>query len=560
MQNGARVVLAVMWLGVAVILTGCPPERKKDAIAVSQTSYDFGLSRQPWNLEVWNSNPAVPRLDFAVSTPTSWIGCSPTSGSSTGANDRRVITLNVSRHGLAAGVHSGYIIISASGINSRRVDITLTSDGSEATAGALRVEDVSYSYTSPYLMDFTFVIQDRNRAPVIVNPAGIGVTCSEDNVPTSALESPPYLARAGAKQAAIYLVLDYTASMAATPGAIDAMEDAVKNVLLTALDADTLVGVYEFHRHDTDPVKVCDFSTDKEFVCEQIDQIQETVGPYASATRCWDAVYAALGEFDPADGKDETRNLVFVSDGRDTSSIRTPDNVRDRANARGVRVYGVGFGDEVNMAALQAATSSVEGRLYMALEPADIGAGFQHVADNLTAQYTLRWATLKRATVEFVPSFKLQIDGSIATYIAPTRFNVPNYAGDELQGILRVVPSTSDGRTTYFLRAAYVPRYIWDLWIYARSDSEFTVQKVTELDNGLCGDWQMTTEGTPQDGMWIKLANPGGIVWGEDLPFASFGPIVRFDFGEEYDPGAEPFTEFYVDNSHYADEQSFSIE
>jgi hypothetical protein len=471
-----------------------------------------------------------------------------------------VITLNVSRYGLAAGVHSGYILISADGINPRRVDITLTSDGSEATAGALRVEDVSYSCTSPYLMDFTFVIQDRNRGPVVVDPAGIGVTCSEDNVPTSALESPPYLARAGAKQGAIYLVLDYTASMAATPGAVPAMEEAVIDVLLPALDADTLVGVYEFHLGNEDPAKVCGFSTDKDFIREQIDQIWETVGPYAGATRCWDAVYAALGEFEPTDGKDETRNLVFISDGNDTSSIRTPDDVRDRATARGVRIYCVGFGDEVNMAALQGVTSGVPGRLYVALEPADIGAGFQHVVDNLAAQYTLRWATLKRANVQFTPSFKLEISGSTATYIAPTRFNVPNYAGDELQGILRVVPSTSDGRTTYFVRAAYVPRYIWELWIYARSDSEFTVQKVAELDNGLCGDWQMTTEGTPQDGMWIKLANPGGIVWGEDLPFASFGSIVRFDFEEEYDPGAAPFTELYVDNTRYTGGQSFRID
>ena len=559
MRNVTRAVLAVTCLIVAAALIGCPPERRKDAIAVSQTSYDFGLSQQPWNLEVWNSNPTVPRLDFTVSTPTTWISCSPTSGSSTGANNRRVITLNVSRYGLAAGVHSGYIIISASGINSRRVDITLTSDGSEATAGALRVEDVSYSYTSPYLMDFTFVIQDRNRAPVIVDPAGIGVTCSEDNVPTSALESPPYLARAGAKQGAIYLVLDYTLSMAATPGAIGAMVNAVQDVLLPALDAGTLVGVYEFHRGDEEPANVCDFSTDKDFVSEQVEQIWETGGLYAGATRCWDAVYAALGEFEPTDGKDETRNLVFISDGNDTSSITTPDNIRDRANARGVRVYGIGFGDNLNMAGLQAATSSVPGRLYVALGPGDIGAGFQYVTDNLTAQYTLRWATLKRTDVEFVPSFKLDISGSTATYISPARFDVANYAGDELQGILRAVPSISDGRTTYFLRAAYVPRYIWEIWIYARSDTEFTVQKVTP-DNGLCGDWLMTTEGTPLDGMWIKLANPGGIVWGEDLPFASFGPILRFDFEEEYDPGAEPFTDLYVDNTRYTGGQSFRIE
>jgi len=196
----------------------------------------------------------------------------------------------------------------------------------------------------------------------------------------------------------------------------------------------------------------------------------------------------------------------------------------------------------------------------VALEPGDLDAGFQHVVDNLAAQYTLRWATLKRANLEFVPSFKLQIDESTATYIAPVRFNVTTYASDELQGILRVVPSTSDGQTTYFLRAAYVPRYIWEIWIYARSNSEFTVQKVAEPDNGLCNGWEMTTEGSPQDGMWITLANPGGIVWGEDLPFASFGPILRFDFDEQLEPGTDPFTDLFVDNSIYTGGQSFRIE
>lgn len=556
MRNVTGVAVLILWVAVGVLSAGCPA--RKDAIAVSQSSYDFGLSRQPWNLEVWNSNPSLSRLDFSVSTPTPWLTFSPSSGTSVDATDRRVITVTVSRYGLAAGVHSGYLMITANGVKARRVDVTLTSDGSEAEAGALRVEDVGYSYSSPYLMDFTFVIQDRYRAPVVLDPSTIGVTCAEDNIATSPVEAPAYLARASAKQGALYVVLDYTASMAATPGAIDAMEAAVKNVLLPSLDADTLVGVYEFHRHDVAPARVCGFSADKDFVAAQIDTIRDLVGPFASATRCWDAVYAALGEFDRQNGKDETRNLVFISDGRDTSSERTPDDVRQRARARGVRVYGVGFGDELDMAALQAVTSSIPGRLYVALDAADIGAGFQHVADNLSAQYTLRWATLKRSDVEFVPSFKLDIGDSTAVYVSPAAFDVEDYEGDELEGILRVVPSTSGGRTTYFLRAAYVPRYIWEMRIYARSGSAFSVEKVAAADNGLCGSWTMSTEGGPVDGMWIRLSSPGGVSFETALPFASFGPILKFEF--EGAGGGAPFTELYVDNSVYTAGQGFRVE
>jgi len=541
-------------LTAALLSTGCPA--RKDAIAVSQPAYDFGLSRQPWNLEVWNSNSSLSRLDFSVSTPTPWITCSPTSGTSADAADRRVITVTVSRYGLAAGVHSGHIMITANGVKPRRVDVTLTSDGSEAQAGALRVEDVGYSYSSPYLMDFTFVIQDQHRAPVILEPAAIGVTCAEDNIPTSSVEAPAYLASASAKQGALYLVLDYTASMAATPGAINAMEAAVKDVLLPSLSADTLVGVYEFHRHDVAPARVCGFSADKDFVAAQIDTIRDLVGPFASATRCWDAVHAALGEFDTQNGRDETRNLVFISDGKDTSSARTPDEVRQRARARGVRVYGIGFGDELDMAALQAVTCSIPGRLYVALEASDIGAGFQHAADNLAAQYTLRWATLKRADIEFVPSFKLEIGDSRASYVSPVPFDVDDYKGNELEGVLRLAPSISGGRTTYFLRAAYVPRYMWDLHIYARSGSAFNVEKVAAADNGLCGDWEMTAEGGPIEGMRIRLSTPGPPSFETALPFASFGPILRFDF----DGAAAPFTELYVDNSVYTAGQSFRIE
>jgi hypothetical protein len=555
----------------AAVLVGCPAP--KDAISVSNTSYDFGSNRQPWNFEVWNSNPSVSSLSFAVTPSETWIQCGPSSAVSTGPADVKVITVSVTRVGLTQGVHNGFITLSASGIKSKTVNISLYSDGLEGATGKdLNIADVSSTYSAPYLLDFTFSLRDRNNRPVIGEPNQFKLSCFENGVPISPEENPPRLAKASDKQPLYFLVLDYTASMASIQAhgdadhngrsdAIDTMESSVKTVFLPALSADALVGVYEFHR-EMSPQKVCSLSADKNFVSQRIDAIwAQFVNFFWGPSRVWDAVYDAVQEFDPQNQNDENRNVIFVSDGRDTSSYRSKEDVVDAAKRLGVRIYCVGFGTDLDVATLQSVTQQTNGTFYAAATVQGLEAGFQDIVASLDGQYTLRWATLKRTDVAFVPSFLLRIAGNSDLYTAPTSYAVSDYADDELVGVLRIVPSMSGAQTTYFLRASYVPRYIWNLHLYVATPYAFTVAKVEASDGGLCGAWSLSTEtDSVRGGTWISLESPNVGSIDTPIPFAAFGPMVRFEFNEVFGDDVTPFDVFYVDNTLYGGGQILTVQ
>ena len=556
---------------VSILVVGCPTV--KDAISLSNTSYDFGLNGQPWNLEVWDSDATVTSLTVTAAPDQSWIHCDPVSVTSTGSNDVKIVTISVNRLGLAQGAHTGTIQFTAPGAKTKKVAISMTSDGTSGVEkNGIKVSHVSKSYSMPYLLDFTFSLRDKDDRPVVGEPKQFAVTCFEDGIATSPQENAPLLAKASNKQLDCFLVLDYSASMASTRAngdtnqdgksdAIEAMESAVSTVFLPSLSSDAMVGVYEFHR-ETDPEKIVGLTADKDFVRQRIAVIwSQVVAGLAGPSRAWDAVGAAVDEFTSANISDENRNIVFLSDGHDTSSFRTKEQVIDDAKKRGVRLYCVGFGPDVDVATLQAITAQTNGAYYGAPTAADLETAFQRIVEEFDGQYALRWATLKRTDSKFVPSFLITLAGNEAHYVSATPYVISSYADDELTGHLRIAPSKNDNRSTLFLRASYMCRYIWKIRLYAESPYPFTASKVEAVDGGLCADWTLTTGVDAQrPGTWISLESPQVGTIDATIPFAAFGPILRFEFERSFDEDETPFTVLHVDNGLYGGGQALEIE
>lgn len=548
----------------------------KDILDVSNASYDFELSDTPWFFQVWNAHPEMlPDAAFTVTANADWLSFQPTEAASTGKDDKKTIMAVVNRSGLDSGNYVATVTMAGPYIAPRTVTVSMTSDEDSSATGGWRVSDVKALHAPPYLVEYAFALRDEDYHAVIAEPAQFsGVTCKEDGVPIST-ETSWHLAKGTSKQLMTALILDYTLSMADTrvhgdsdgdhiTDAIENMEYAAKNVFLDALSADAQVALYEFHRAEEDPRQVADFTADKEYLKDSIDRIwSEYVQGFPAASRCWDALYMAAESFDTDNSADDQQTIVFLSDGYDESSVRSYQDVITIANDRGISVYCIGFGTEVNSTLLQLITEKTRGAFYPANEASELADRFEQIITDLGGQYVLRWATTKMH--EFVPSFSLTYSAAdldhTMQYEALAYYDPDDYRGDTLQGVLRVVPSGNETNTTALLRASYVPRYITQINLSVTSQYPFTVSLADVGSYGLCATWSLEEDVDADTGarlIYLEAPDHGEMLAG--IPFASFGPVLEFEFADVVEDVATLFDDISTDNSTYTGGQSFVIE
>jgi hypothetical protein len=473
------------------------------------------------------------------------------------------------------------------------------------TVTGLAIADVTYDYSSPYLLDFEFSLRDTDdpaegRA-VVVPPSWLTVVCMEDEQSISPTETAIILQRATAKLLKAFLVLDFTDSMASLTNGDsndDGISDAVDGMVRGAKDfvnqqsAEAQIGVYEFHREDVDPQQVVGLTTDKVLLNESIDRIWvDYVQGFPAGSRCWDTLMAAITDLG-ASNRDEQHYVIFVSDGRDESSISTVDEVINAALANNVKIFGVGFGAELDDAPLLAITSQTMGRYYTATNAADLAAEFAQIGKDVNGQYLLRWATLKRSDTAFMPSFQISYQGYDAysptnpvfldpdnpfevddTTDPPTTnyFYITNiiiaayvpteHVGDVTRGALRLVADAQSQPTAVNLRAAYVPRHIRQLRLHYRANYPCTPRLLTTEPDELLHGWTLAETDDGAGGKWLEITSPFPQSLTNSLPFATLGNLIQFTF-RDLTNAAMAFSLLEVDNSIYATTggQSFAIE
>jgi len=537
---------------VGLLGTGCPPD-PVEAIAFSNTTLDFERSELPRFLEVWNNNPGVARLSLAVTPSNSWIVVnvrtvtSNAPAQTTGPFNKQTVRVAIDRSRLSAGQHTGSIIFSAPGIITRAVQVTVTQD-TTGNLGELNVVSPVTTYSSPYLIDFSFSLHD-NEGHGVVRAPDLFAVLAREGAQVIPNETDVYLQRGAARQLKVALVLDYTQSMQESGGAIAAMEDAAKDILLPALNDDALVSVTEFHRDDAEAEIVTPFTVDRAYTRERIDAIQEEfVRGFYSASRMLDAVLDAAGTFESGREDEESRYILLFTDGDDTSSTADTNAVVNLAKARGIRIYAIDFGTDAVSTDLDELTERTDGTLFTAETVADLDDSFMQIVQDLDGQYTLRWASVARSSTPFLPGFTLILGDESTSYTAQNNFVPTQYAGNgPLEGKLRFVSSDSENATTVFLRADYVPRLISRFRIYLASATGFTVEAVDASSDGLLGGWTLTSTADPEgNGITLDFQSPDG-----PMPFGAFGPMLRISF-DALLPEDEPlFSQVYVDNTLY---------
>ena len=550
-------------LAVPMLLTGCPPV-VRDAIGISNSTLEFGLNEVPLLVFVWNTDPAIASMDIAVSTSHAWIRTSLASVTSeappaaSGPFDKQSVQISIDRTQLGAGAFEGSVSFSSAGMVTRTALVRVEQD-QDGRRDDLVLQTPAVTYTDPYLIDFKFALRDKEDRAVVAEPEAFSLTGSESGVSVQPLLTGLQVRRAASRQLKLELVLDYSLPMFLRAGAVAAMEDAAVNLILSALTEDALAGVTEFHRDDFAASRVQPFTVAHDQVADRIAAIQGGI-VFPSLPRLFDALFDAVTPFDSGDAEEEARYIIAFTYGFNIETGTTANDIVAAANDLGVKIYIVTFGEDPDTLPLLDITTRTGGALFNAEDLSGLDAAIGAVVNDLEGQYNVRWASSRRDDTPVFPAFTLSIDGKSVSYSAETPFVSSVHAGNGvLEGKLFFVSSDGEDRTTAFLRAAYAPRFVKELRIFLTSPTPYTVSIVDAASGGLLDGWTLSVD---QDagtgGAWIDLASTDGSA----IPFAAFGPMLRFDFDRVVDENTPLFSAVQVDNTPYETTggQSFVVE
>ena len=481
------------------------------------------------------------------------------------------------------------------GVGSNTLQLTITN----LVITNLAIANVLPNFAVPYLLECRFSLRDSDdpltSRAVVAPPSDMIVTAFENGVPVSPSETGVILEPASSKVLKGYLVLDFTASVASIPANGDAdhngISDAVDAEIASAQDfvnqqpPGSQIGVYEFHRDDEVPQQVIGLTKNKQLLTSAIGGIWTNyVQGFPAASRAWDALGLAVAGLGPTNS-DETHYVVFMSDGQDDSSTNTLDNVLTAATNGNVQIFTVGFGDEMDTNTLQNISATTLGRFYDAgTNLAALALSFAEIGKDLSSQYTLRWATLKRSATQFKPTFQISyqgltaqspadpppfVSGTNTSYMTnmtgdittnmdllyTTNFVIPlykptTYAGNVLGGFLRLVTDADVNPQEVTLRATYVPRYIRQLNVHYRANWPVTLSLNVTNTGGLLDGWSLTQTDDGTNGHWALLSCADTNNLALSIPFATFGNLLTFSFPDPIN-ASNAFSLFAIDNTIY---------
>ncbi len=532
------------------------------AIMVSNTLLDFGLSTRPQLVDVWNSNPAFEAIDIITAPSHDWVQVIPVSVNSAAPVsrinpvtqqpetlfDKQPLLVTINRSKLSPGLHNASIALHSNTalIASRLVAVTVRQETDTPDTGGLIIERPAPHYSEPYLIDFAFGLSWSDGCGLVAEPAQLTVAALENDIDVTGAVS-PVLHRGASRQLRAEIVMDYAFAMRERPDAMAAMEQAAAELFLPVLPEDGLVGLSVFYRDDVEPRLLTPFTVDHGHVVDRIHRIQEQdIGTFSSGARMLDALRQAALRFDRENVAQEERFILLLAGMGDTSSSETVDRVVDAANRRQVKIHAVSFLYDTYGAAMMLDLSVRTGGAYLPVSAVEeLPAIMGRIIERLESNYLLRWATLERRDALITPAFTVSWADHYAKYTAEESFTPVAIAGNPLEGKLRLISAGGGDNAAALLRAEYVPRQVSRIRLLVDATLPFTVMPVPVANSGLIEHWHITLDEDEESGLSvIDLSSPDG----SPLPFATFGGLVRFDFDGTPEEGEALFEVFEVDN------------
>ena len=353
----------------------------------------------------------------------------------------------------------------------------------------------------------------------------------------------------------VVFVLDFTNSMfeARLPDGrtgIDAMLEAFY-AALAVLQSAHRVGVVEFHDRNIDPSVLSPLTTNHALIRSRVAEFAASGFDHGSS-RVWDGVEQGTRLFSDVNTNPRAvRTLVFLSDGRDTSSIATRDSLSGIAARRKAQLYALGVGEVFQSSELRSLASGTGGGYYAAADVSRLQSQLLTLVSDLRGQYRLSYITLRR-TGQYSTQVRLQHAGlSAEATIGP--YDVASFFGPDNQGVVSHDPvEPRAGVATVYVRAQHIPRNIDRIRFNPGDDNPVTVELVGAEDGGLLVGWNLTgpdgsgfyeaSSSVPIDfgdsGLLFKLTYSGfdesefGLALSFDNAIYSGGKSIAF-FGDE---------------------------
>lgn len=531
------------------------------AIGVEPAVLDFGTTENTLSFDVFNTGQPGSVLNFTLSTDRpELIFFNPALGTSIGTNnplnyDRVPIAVTIDRNKLKGSVDGGKITVSGIGIDP--VDVVVNIE-----AAPLGFEGAENRSRPPFIMRFVFLMRDAlgnaidTTDPSIFSQLETAFTIKEDNVPLDTDETNLFVTPADNLRYNVVLMLDYTGSMYNA----GAGNGAVINQMVTAsldfiddLPASWRLALMEYHDRQQTQRLIHNFSTSKGSLKAGLQAFQVPVGDNG-ASEVYDAVIDGCQRIEnedvgnlPFDDAD-VRALIFISDGRDTSSIASLQECIDAATDRRVRLYPVGFGKNVNAAPLIQMATQTGGHYYAAPNVAALVNLLQSegglpgnppgkIITELKRQLVLTYISLfQEGSHNYLITAQYQgITGSFQ------RDAVLALGGDVRAGqmSLRTAGIQPNGNADVYVYSEYVPRNISQIRIRIISATPYTL---TLDPSGLLKDWFLVNNG---GGVYTALTSET-----TPLKYGAFGNLFRIRYTGLAQNAVVPLG-FRVDNQIY---------
>ena len=352
-------------------------------------------------------------------------------------------------------------------------------------------------------------------------------------------------------QLEVVFVLDFTNSMLQAElsdgrNGIQGMLDAFKAAIY-ALPGAHRIGVVEFHDRNIEPSVLSELTTNRGAIISAVNKFA-SANYDSGSSRVWDSIEKALSLFSSrSDNPYVSRAVVFVSDGRDTSSIRSRSAIKEIAFEIGAQLYAIGVGDVFEEQALAGIVRDSGGFFYPVDEISKIQSQFKQLTDDLRGQYQVSYITLRR---EGLYKVKMEITlQDITGTFESSEIDVGNFFGLDTEGRIAIDPPSIDrgqGLASFYVRALHIPRNISRFRFRIDTSKTTKVDLVPKDQGGIIEGWTLLG---PDSSGYYEVSSS------ESLTFGNFGVLFKVTMTQVTEK--ELVVPILFDNSIYGSGKKF---